>query len=54
MLKKFAAALAIAGVATAAYASCRHYTVTVNGKMYNCMECCYGTGAARTCNTTCN
>ena len=54
MLKKIAAALTITAFATAAYASCRYYTVTVNGKTLSCTECCYGTGAARTCNTTCN
>jgi len=54
MLKKIAAALAIAGFATAAYASCRYYTYTINGKTISCTECCYGTGPTRTCNTTCN
>ena len=53
MLKKIAAVLAIATFATAAYASCRFYSVTINGKTYNCTECCYGTGAGRQCNTTC-
>jgi hypothetical protein len=54
MFKKIAAILAITTFATAAYASCRFYTVTVNGKTISCTECCYGTGAARQCNTTCN
>lgn len=53
MLKKIVATLAIASFATAAYASCRFYTITVNGKTINCTECCVGTGSARTCNTTC-
>ncbi len=34
--------------------SCRYYTVTVNGKTLNCSECCYGTGALRRCDVTCN
>ena len=39
--------------ATAAQANCTYHTYTVNGKTYYCSTCCYGTGAARTCNTTC-
>lgn len=39
--------------ATAAQANCRYYTVTIGTKTYYCSECCYGTGATRTCNTTC-
>ena len=51
-MKKFAAALALLWV-TAAQADCRSYTVTINGKTYYCTECCFGTGYARSCNTTC-
>lgn len=54
MLKKVLAFLAIASFATAAYASCRFYTITVNGKTLNCTECCTGSGPSRHCNTTCN
>lgn len=53
-MKKVTAFIAAALLTTAAYASCRYYTVTVGNKTYYCSECCYGTGAARTCNTTCN
>ena len=53
-MKKTVAFIAATLLATAAYASCRYYTVTINGKFYSCSECCYGTGAARTCNTVCN
>lgn len=41
-------------LATAVYASCRYYTVTINGRTMYCSECCMGTGALRTCNVTCN
>ncbi len=54
MLKKIAAAVAAATIATAAYANCRYFTMTVNGKTYQCSECCYGSGTTRYCNTTCN
>ncbi len=54
MLKKIAAALAIAGVATAAWASCTTHTMTVNGKTVVCTTCCTGSGAYRSCTTTCN
>lgn len=53
-MKKIVAVLAIAGFATAAYASCRYFTYTINGKTYNCTECCYGSPPYRQCNTTCN
>jgi len=53
-MKKTVAFIAATLLATAAYASCRYYTVTINGKLYSCSECCYGTGAARTCSTVCN
>lgn len=54
MFKKIIAAVAIASITTAAYASCRYYTYTVNGKTIRCTECCYGEGQFRQCHTTCN
>ena len=51
-MKVIAATLALLW-ASAAQANCNYYTYTVNGKTYYCTECCYGTGATRTCNTTC-
>ena len=53
-MKKILVALAVAATATAAYASCRYYSYTINGKTYYCTECCYGTGPTKQCNTTCN
>ena len=34
--------------------SCRYFSYTINGKTYNCTECCWGSGQYRQCNTTCN
>jgi hypothetical protein len=53
-VKKALTLILAATLATAAYASCRYYTVTINNRTYYCSECCMGTGALRTCNTTCN
>lgn len=53
-MKKIIAAVLATTFAVSAYASCRYFTYTINGRTYNCTECCYGTGAGRTCNTTCN
>jgi len=53
-MKKVIVALGAALAVTSVWASCRYYTVTINNKTYYCSECCYGTGAGRTCNTTCN
>jgi hypothetical protein len=58
MMKKILCGLCALLWLTAAQANCTYYTytVTVNGvlKTYYCTQCCYGTGMARTCNTTCN
>ncbi len=53
-MKKALTIILAATLATAAYASCRYYTVTINGRTMYCSECCMGTGALRTCNVTCN
>ena len=53
-VKKAITLILAATLATAAYASCRYYTVTINGRTMYCTECCYGTGPYRQCNTTCN
>ena len=53
-MKKALTLIIAATLATAAYASCRSYTITMNGRSMYCSECCMGTGALRTCNVTCN
>lgn len=53
-MKKAIAGVLVALIATAAYANCRYFTYTIGNRTYYCTECCYGTGAGRTCNTTCN
>jgi hypothetical protein len=54
-MKKTVAFLAATLFATAALAySCRYYTMTMNGRTVYCSECCYGTGALRRCDVTCN
>jgi hypothetical protein len=54
-MKKTVAFLAATLFATAALAyTCRYYTITTNGKTLYCSECCYGSGALRRCDVTCN
>ena len=51
MSRKLIVALAAALFATAAYAACRTYSVTMpDGRIMWCTECCY----AGICNVTCN
>lgn len=52
-MKKILIAVLTAAFATSVYAACTTHTYTINGKMVTCQTCCYGTGSARTCNTTC-
>jgi len=54
-MKKTVAFLAATLFATAALAySCRYFSYTINGRTVYCSECCYGTGALRRCDVTCN
>lgn len=54
-MKKTITLIAAALLSTAALAyTCRYYTITVNNKTMYCSECCYGTGALRRCDVTCN
>jgi hypothetical protein len=50
-MKKTLVALLLAAVATAAWASCRYYTVTTpDGRVMHCSECCYSGQCFVRCN----
>lgn len=49
-MKKLIVGALIACFATAAYASCRYYTINQGGRTLYCTECCWGSN----CNVTCS
>ncbi len=49
-MKKLIIAAIIAATSVGAYASCRYWTVTIDGRTWFCTQCCYGTGCTTTCN----
>ena len=49
-MKKILITAIIAITSVSAYAGCRYYTITVNGKTLHCSECCFG----NMCTTNCN
>jgi hypothetical protein len=49
-MKRIAAAILLAAIATSAYASCVTHTVFSNGRMVTCQTCCYNGG---NCTTIC-
>ena len=53
-MKKIVIGLYLATVASMVWASCTTHTIMSNGKIMVCTTCCYGEGAFRSCNTTCN
>ena len=49
-MKSLIVAIVLAATAATAYAACRTYTLSHNGRLIFCMECCNGSHCTTTCN----